>query len=619
MKFYFISLFFLFSILSCMPDKYKANQTDPSSFANVDEVWVDHMDLDLRVDFKGQKIDGMVSLRIKRALGASKLVLDTRYLHIVRVTLDNLNQDVPFKLGEEKGGFGQPLEIPLGDTTRTVQVYYQTSPQAPALQWLTPEQTAGKKYPFLFSQSETILARSWVPCQDTPEIRFTYNATVHTKPQLLALMSAVNPQVKNSTGVYSFKMEQPIPSYLLALAVGDIEFRPLDKMSGIYAEPSMLDETARELDDTPRMIHAAEKLYGPYRWGRYDILVLPPSFPFGGMENPRLTFATPTILAGDKSLVSLVAHELAHSWSGNLVTNANWNNTWLNEGFTNYFELRIMEQLYGAAYAEMLAQLEYQKLKNTIARMGKNNPDTRLAMQLNGRNPDEGLSNIAYDKGNYFLRMSEKYFGRKDFDAFLNSYFKKFAFQSMTTKKFLAYYREILTHNDTRIEHELQLRKWLFEPGLPDNCPVPDSPEFRKVDVQRNAFLKGTPAQKLEVDGWTTHHWLHFFQGMPKTLSPAQMINLDKAFGFSASGNSEILFVWFKKSIDQWYKPAFPALKHFLLTVGRAKFVVPLYSALQKTKAGKKKALAIYRQARKGYHPVTYRAVDKILAYKAEK
>ncbi|WP_449435437.1 M1 family aminopeptidase [Pedobacter steynii] len=198
-----------------------------------------------------------------------------------------------------------------------------------------------------------------MPCQDSPGIRFTYNATVSVPNDLLALMSAENPEVKNSKGIYHFKQIHPIPSYLLALAVGDIEFKAVDKRTGIYAEPSVLAKAVYEFADMGKMVNAAEKLYGPYRWGRYDLLVLPPSFPFGGMENPNLTFITPTVIAGDRSLVSIISHELAHSWSGNLVTNATWNDFWLNEGFTNYFERRIDEAIFGKTEAQI--QEEFAK------------------------------------------------------------------------------------------------------------------------------------------------------------------------------------------------------------------------------------------------------------------
>src|SRR6185295_20192533 len=310
------------------------------------------------------------SLRLNNKGGAGRVVLDTRDLEIRRVTLDDGKTEARFRLGDEVKILGRPLEIEIAPGTTWVNVDYSTKPEAAALQWLTPEQ-AGSPYPFLYTQSESILARTWVPCQDTPGVRMAYEATVHAPRGLLALMSAENPTQDSADGVYHFQMRQPIPSYLLALAVGELEFRPLSPRSGVYAEPSVIELAAWELADTPKMIDAAERLYGPYRWGRYDLLVLPPSFPYGGMENPRLTFATPTILARDRSLVSLVAHELAHSWSGNLVTNSNWNDFWLNEGFTTYIENRLMDALYGKEYADMLWELGYQDLQAEVADFSK--------------------------------------------------------------------------------------------------------------------------------------------------------------------------------------------------------------------------------------------------------
>ena len=251
-------------------------------------------------------------------------------------------------------------------------------------------------------------------------------------------MSASNPQIKNETGSYHFEMKQPIPSYLLALAVGDVEFKRVSNRAGIYAERTVLDSAVWEFADLEKMIHGAEELYGAYLWERYDVLVLPPSFPFGGMENPRLTFATPSILAGDRSLTSLIAHELAHSWSGNLVTNRTWNDFWLNEGFTVYFEHRIMEKLYGRDYAEMLALLSLQDLRETIQSLKDENlyADTKLKLDLAGRNPDDGVTDIAYNKGYFFLRLFEERYGRERFDSFLKHYFSSNAFKSSGHPKF---------------------------------------------------------------------------------------------------------------------------------------------------------------------------------------
>ena len=390
---------------------------DSHSFARPSEAVMHHLELDLEIDFDRQRISGAATLHVQNLGRAAKLYLDTRDLTVTKITLDEAKSPTGFSFGEEKPYMGRPLIIDIEPETKLVHIEYSTSPQAAAVQWLAPEQTAGGSKPFLFTQSQAILARSWIPCQDSPGIRFTYSAKVKTDPALMAVMSATNPVSKHSDGLYEFEMSQPIPAYLLALAVGDLEFRSVGPRTGVYAEPSIIEKAAWEFGDTEKMMEAAEKLYGPYSWERYDIIVLPPSFPFGGMENPRLTFATPTILAGDRSLVSLVAHELAHSWSGNLVTNATWNDFWLNEGFTTYFEHRIMEALYGKEYADMLASLSFQDLRSEIADLGADSKDTHLHLNLQNRDPDDGMNAIAYDKGHFFLRTLEATFGRDKWDA----------------------------------------------------------------------------------------------------------------------------------------------------------------------------------------------------------
>ncbi|MDX1583960.1 MAG: M1 family aminopeptidase/hydrolase, partial [Thermoanaerobaculia bacterium] len=416
---------------------------DPHSYSNPDEVVVRHLSLDLDVDFDRKVLDGLAELRIENLGESDRIVLDTRDLDILGVKLDD-GTETEWYLGEGDPHLGRPLVVRLEPGTTGISIRYETSPEAAAVQWLSPEQTLGKTDPFLFTQSQAILARTWIPIQDTPGVRMTYDATVRVPEGLLALMSAENPTEDDPSGLYEFEMPQAIPSYLLALAVGDLEFRALGPKSGVYAEPPMIERAAWELADTPEMIEAAEALYGEYRWGRYDVLILPPSFPFGGMENPRLTFATPTIIAGDRSLVSLIAHELAHSWSGNLVTNATWDDFWLNEGFTNYFTSRIMEAVYGREYAEMLALLSMQDLQEEIEELGPESPDTYLKLDLEGRDPDEGMTDIAYEKGYFFLRLLEETFGREVFDDFLRRYFDRFAFHSMTTEGFVQYLEEEL-------------------------------------------------------------------------------------------------------------------------------------------------------------------------------
>ncbi len=595
------------------PAGTKSPARDAHSFARPWEVAVRHLALDLTVDFAARRLSGRASLTLEGPGAADRLYLDTRDLEIQRVLADDGETELPFALGDEVPYLGRPLAVDLGPDTRVVHVDYATRPAAAALQWLAPEQTAGGTHPFLFTQSQAILARTWIPCQDTPAVRMTYAATLRVPPGLLALMSAENPTAVSADGVYTFRMPQAIPSYLMALAVGDLEHRALGLRSGVYAEPGVVEAAAWEFADTEAMIAAAEALYGPYRWGRYDLLVLPPSFPFGGMENPRLTFATPTILAGDRSLVALVAHELAHSWSGNLVTNATWNDFWLNEGFTTYFERRIMEALYGREYAEMLALLSLEELERTMEEL--DSPDTHLHLDLAGRDPDDGMNDVAYDKGYFFLRRLEETVGRERWDAFLRGYFEAHAFRSMDTAGFLGYLHDHLLAADPAWAEAVAIDAWVYGPGLPADRPPLASAALAKVEAEVARWQDGTPAAALATEGWTTHEWLHFLRRLPAPLAAERMAALDAAFGFSASGNSEILQAWLLQAISSRYQPADPALERFLTSVGRRKFLRPLYQKLAETPDGLERARAIYQKARPGYHSVAANTVDEILGW----
>ncbi len=433
---------------------------------------------------------------------------------------------------------------------------------------------------------------------------------------LMAVMSATNPQERSADGVYTFRMDKPIPAYLVALAVGDIAFKPIDGRTGIYAEKSVLDKAVWEFADMGKMVTAAEELYGPYRWGRYDVIVLPPSFPFGGMENPMLTFATPTIIAGDRSLTALIAHELAHSWSGNLVTNSTWDDFWLNEGFTVYFEHRISEKLYGADYSAMTGVLGHQDLVASIKDLesGKHPEDTRLKLDLAGRDPDDGMTDIAYEKGYGLLRVLEKAAGREKFDAFLRGYFDAFAFQGMTTEKFTAYLKEkLLVPNDL----EVNVDRWIYQTGLPADDVVPVSDRFAKVDEQVARWAGGTPANKLAVAGWSTFEWMHFVRHLPAGLDHARMGDLDQAFAFTRSGNSEILAAWLEQCVRNDYSASYERLDSFLTQVGRRKFLIPLYEQLITTEKGRAMAMNIYKAARPNYHSVSVRTIDDMLGWSA--
>ena len=485
------------------------------------------------------------------------------------------------------------------------------------LQFLDPEQTAGKKHPFLFTQSQAILARTWIPIQDSPGIRFTYDAEVTVPKGMLALMSAENPQEVNAEGVYTFKMDQAVPSYLMALSVGNIEYRSLGAETGVYAEPELIDAAAYEFADMQNMVDTAEALYGPYRWGIYDVIVLPPSFPFGGMENPRLTFATPTIIAGDRSLTALIAHELAHSWSGNLVTNVNWEDIWLNEGFTVYFENRIMEEIFGADFANMLAILSYQDLQDEVADLKANGraADTRLKVDLEGRDPDEGLTAVPYDKGFYLLKLIEQTVGREAWDAFLNNYFNTYAFQVMNTTYFVNYLNTELLDQNPEWKKAVRLDEWVYQEGIPDNIPVPTSTKFEEADAQLNAWKEGAAASDLKTEGWATPQWLYFIRSFPSELSQEQMAAMDNTFGFTTSGNREIQAAWFEKVLPNNYKKGDAEAEKFLTVVGRRKFLVPIYKAILASEAGKERAMEIYIKARPNYHAVSRGTLDDIFGF----
>ena len=589
------------------------NVEDPHSYARPIESRVVHLDWKAKVNFDQKIIHATATLHLQNNEEATRLFLDTKGLDIENVSVDG--KEATYAMGKNDEILGRPFEIAIKPSSEKVAITYTTSPKAEALQWLQPVQTADSLGMFLFTQSQAILARSWVPIQDSPGIRFTYNAEVEVPEGMWALMSAKNPQEKSPDGKYSFKMEQPIPAYLLALAAGHVEFSALGDRSGVYAEPSVLESAAYEFAELEDMITAAEELYGPYRWERYDIIVLPPSFPFGGMENPRLTFATPTILAGDRSLTSLVAHELAHSWSGNLVTNATWEDFWLNEGFTVYFEHRIMEKLYGQPYAEMLASLSAQDLQEEINEMIENDRarDTHLKLDLQGRNPDDGVTSIAYDKGYLFLRYLEEKVGRAQWDDFLRNYFERNAFQVMTTEAFIKQLEEyLLNKEDVKVAVD-KVRAWIYEPGLPEDAVIPQSDRFEKVTEQMNAFMEGVKPEALTTEAWTSHEWLHFVRSIPDSASIEHMAQLDEAFEFTQTGNSEVLASWLVKSVKHNYEAAYDRLRTFLINTGRRKFLSPIYAELIKTDAGTKLANEIYREARPNYHFVATNTIDEML------
>jgi leukotriene-A4 hydrolase len=610
MKKIILSLCVIAGMVSC-DNQYESNKNqidkmetkdinDVHSYAQFDQAYTTHLFLDLVADFDKKTLTGVAAHTIQNN-NASEIVFDIKDLNIDKIITNDEGKKVKFEIGAEDKILGKPLTVQITPKTTRVEIYYSTNPTSEAVQWLSPQQTADKTDPFLFTQGEAILTRSWIPIQDSPGNKITYSARFKVPNSLTAVMSAKTTSHKN--GEFEFEMNQPIPCYLIALAIGKLEYKSLGARSGVYAEPSMMEACYNEFSDLEKMIDAAEGLYGPYAWEQYDVIVLPPSFPFGGMENPRLTFATPTIIAGDKSLTSLIAHELAHSWSGNLATNATWDDFWLNEGFTVYFEGRIIEELYGKDYADMLSILSYNGLLAELEDLPAQ--DTRLKLDLEGRSPDDGMSAIAYDKGCFMLMMIEENIGREKFDQFLNSYFDHFKFKNLNTEEFLAYINEKLPE-----VKKLNLEEWIYKPGLPSNCPKIVSAKFDKVDA--NFESKIYLENPRSTNDWTTHEWLRFIGKIDISWSITDFEQADKLFDFTNSGNSEIAAAWFEKSIRADYKIVYPQLEAFLVKVGRRKFLTPLYRAMKET-GNIETARNIYAKARPNYHFVSTNTMDALL------
>ena len=593
---------------------------DPLSYSRYDQVKTRDLHIDLKADFAKKTLSGFAELSLDwMDKSARTLDLDTRELSISRIEALGANGKwgpLKYTLDKADEAKGQALRIAVSGQPQKVRIHYRTAPSASALQWLTPAQTMSGRRPFMFSQSQSIDARSWVPVQDTPAVRFTYTARIDAPQGLRVVMGAENDPKATGQGGWRFRMPQAIPSYLLAIGIGEMEVRTLGARSGVYAEPKRIKAAAYEFADTEKMIGAAEQLYGPYRWGRYDMLVLPPSFPYGGMENPRLTFLSPTMIAGDRSLNDLIAHELAHSWSGNLVTNASWKHFWLNEGFTSYVTTRILESMYGEEVAAMNLQVEQEEALASLAGIAPakqalvtRGPDTSPA--------DYADESLVYPKGAWLLRTLETRAGRALFDPFLRGWFDQHAFQSVTTDQFVDYLRKNLLAKNPKVMSEAELTEWLYAPGIPASAPRIKSARLTALDVKIAAWLKGTlPTAQLDAKGWHAIEWIKFANDIDGKATAAQLKEVDQAYQLGTTANNEVAYRFYRAAIKAGYRDIRAPLGRFLSSVGRQKMVLPLYTELRKRAQDRTWGEAVYKQARASYHPATQKSVDKKMAGK---
>jgi leukotriene-A4 hydrolase len=596
------------------------SQSRSHSFSQLERARVRHIHLDIHPKFDDRTLECVATLDVQRAEAwpDAPIVLDTEQLDIREVSASSNGLDyqpAKYELGAAEKILGSPLSVTAPASVVRVKVAYSTSPEASALQWLDSSQTSSRLYPFLFTQSQSIHARSWMPIQDTPALRVTFSTVVHAPPGMIALMSAGNNAESTHTGPHKFYMEHPVPPYLIALAIGRLDFAAISARTGVYAEPSLIQRAAHEFRDTERMIDAAERLYGQYRWGRYDLLVLPPSFPYGGMENPRLTFLTPTVITGDGSLVTLIAHELAHSWAGNLVTNANWGDFWLNEGFTTYIEHRIQEELYGRDRVEVEEVLSRLSLEEEMSKL--EDRDQILDMDLTGRDPDEAVTSVPYVKGALFLQSLEQIFGRETFDHFLRDYFDHFAFQSVTTNEAIQYLRKKLLNSAPGVS--VPVEEWLSKPGLPDSAPKTESRVLQTIRDEASLWKSnGIALTNQQSELWDTHQWLFFLREVDTAVTSERMAELDDEFGLSHTKNSEILAQWLLMSVRHGYQSANPSVEEFLASVGRLKYIKPIYEELATTPEGHRLAGRIFRKARCLYHPIARTAIEQVLSPRIE-
>jgi leukotriene-A4 hydrolase len=617
-----------FAVISCTPISKREDDknivksepvSDSHSYSNHHEIRTEHIHLDLDVNFDNHIIYGVARHRMSQS-NVTEAIFDMKGIEIQKITLGKeIEKETEYIIGESDSIKGAPLTVEITPGTEHINIYYQTTRETEALDWLAPELTAGKKHPYLYTQGQAILTRSWIPIQDTPMNRITYSADVKVPAELIALMSANNPKEKNPEGRYHFEMKQAIPAYLIALAVGDMKYTSFGSTCGVYSEPELADQCKYEFVDLPKMIEVAENIYGAYRWDQYDLVILPYSFPFGGMENPRLTFANPTLIAGDRSLISVVAHELAHSWSGNLVTNATWNDFWLNEGFTVYFENRIMEAMYGKEIADINAVIEYQDLLASIEQIEKSEhpEDTQLKLQLEDRSPDDGMTDIAYVKGAFFLRTLEDLVGRKKFDAFLTNYFDSHAFETITTESFIQYLNaELLIPNDVTFDTD----EWIYRPGLPNNCIKINSQRLTDMEAWAEQVNAGEAVftgdyKTIKRGDRVTQEWQAFVRKLSPEISKDVLIEIDNRLKLSADANPAIKSDWFILNVKAGNTTVRPYMEAYLIKIGRRWYIESIYQALVDSdlKGDREFALATFEKAKGGYHFVSRSTIEEVL------
>ncbi|KAJ2823703.1 Leucyl aminopeptidase yscIV [Coemansia erecta] len=614
------------------------SEIDTCSLANLDQVTTDHIHLDLCVDFHTSTISGHATLTgtiLEDTVHS--IVLDTNHLNIASVQVKQQNGEFVDTQYEHSldahAAYGRALCIPLvpvpakGDTF-CVRIGYATTSQGSAIQFLTPEQTLGKSHPYLFTQCQAIHARSLLPCQDSPSVKISYSASVRVPKPLTALMSAIatGSSDEGDSIVYSFEQKTTIPSYLVALVVGNLTSAKISDRCAVWSEPENIDACAWEFAEMENILQTAEDVVSPYLWGRYDLLVLPPSFPYGGMENPCLTFVTPTLLAGDRSLTNVLAHEIAHSWSGNLVTAKNWEHFWLNEGWTTYLERKITSRLSGEDARQLGLALGYKGLHDDVVRIGVDSPLTALVPEFDGIDPDDAYSRVPYQKGSLLLYHLEQTLDPVIMKHITKMYVLEFSGRSITTGDFYDFLKRYVGHYlDERAEaafNAIDWDAWFKRPGMPPvQFTFDERPQRAPVELAEKwwASKDNLPdpvleASKAQFDELLTPQKVIFLNTLASKLSSTGshelLKSLDHVYKLTDTKNCEVRFKWLMLALKAKYLEATDAVVEMLTTQGRMKYTRPLYRELSAmSDDGRALAVKTFSSCASFYHPVCARLV----------
>ncbi|KAK8081894.1 leukotriene A-4 hydrolase/aminopeptidase [Apiospora saccharicola] len=589
---------------------------DPNTLSNYGAWLTKHTTVNFKINFEKQRLEGSVSLDLESLTDkeSNEIILDTTSLDISSVKLNAA--DLKWELKQAVAPYGSPLHITVPEGAQKgavvkLDIAVTTTKDCTGLQWMTPAQTGNKKHPYVYSQCQAILARSILPCQDTPDVKSTFTFNI-TSPLPVVASGVPVPSDNSGEGERLFRFEQkvPIPSYLFALASGDIATAPIGKRSVVAAGPEAIKAAQWELeDDMDKFLDVAQNLIFDYQWGEYNVLVLPPSFAYGGMENPIFTFATPTIISGDRQNVDVIAHELSHSWSGNLVTSCSWEHFWLNEGWTTYLERRIGAAIHGGPQFDFSAIIGWKALEDTVKLFGEDHEFTKLIISHKGVDPEDAFSTVPYEKGFHFLWYLERLVGREQFDKFIPHYFQTWARKSLDSYEFKAtflnYFNE---HGTDEIKQKVAQIPWeekFHQPGLPPK------PEFDTSYVDSCMALAEKwkssdykPGLK-DIESFNSNQTLVFLQAV-QDFSPCLSVEraqlLGSAYNISSSKNVELKTAYYGISLRAGDRDAFPGIVELLGEVGRMKFVRPLYRQL--VKLDRDLAVATYEK-NKDFYPST--------------